>query len=132
MNRAKVVERQVADKIKRQHGKGSYTKRGDKGEEVGEKRGGKFHELNNFASTNANPKHKRLKYHEIRSLPPDSKASEYGFDNCRHCVELGLDSNHIFYNCKNNPKWKPYEPKKSNPQRNLATAPSTSKQSKAK
>ncbi len=96
VNRAKVVERQVADKIKRQQGKGNYAKRGDKSEELGEKRGGKFHELNNFAATNDNPKRKRLKYHEIRSLPPDSKASENGFDECRHCRELGLDSDHIF------------------------------------
>ena len=108
VNRAKVVERQVADKIKRQQGKGNYTKRGDKSEELGEKRGGKFHDLNNFAAANDNPKRKRLKYHEIRSLPRDSKASEYGFDECRHCRELGLDSDHIFYNCKKNPKWKPF------------------------
>ena len=129
MNRAKVVERQVADKIKRQQGRGNHAKRGDKSEELGEKRGGKFHELNNFAAANDNPKRKRLKYHEIRSLPPDSKASEYGFDECRHCSELGLDSDHIFYNCKKKPKWKPFSPKKEhkgdqrNLQRNLITNP---------
>ena len=96
---------------------------------MGEKRGGKFQELNNFAAVNDTTKRKRLKYHEIRSLPPDSKASEYGFDECRHCSELGLDSDHIFYDCKKNPKWKPFSPKKEhkgdqrNLQRNLITNP---------
>jgi len=90
INRAKVVERQVADRLKRQQGKGQYAKRNDKVDEVGEKRGGKFTELNKFAATNENPKRKRLSYHQIRSLPPDAKASDHCFDNCRYCIELGL------------------------------------------
>ena len=130
VNRAKVIERQVADRLKRQQGKGQYAKRNDRGDEVGDKRGGNFQELNTFAAVNDNPKRKRLSYREIRSLPPDAKASDYGFDDCRHCIELGLDSDHVFYNCKKNPKWKPFSPKKDhkgdqrNLQRNLAATPS--------
>jgi len=56
VNRAKVVERQVADKIKRQQGKGNYAKRGDKNEDPGDKRKHFTPELNNFAATNDNPK----------------------------------------------------------------------------
>ena len=88
VNRAKVVEKQVVNRLKRQQGKGQYAKRNDKVDEVGEKRGGKFPELNNFAAINDNPKRKRLSYHQIRSLPPDAKASDHGFDNYRHCKGL--------------------------------------------
>ena len=59
VNRAKVVERQVVDRLKRQQGKGQYAKRQDKGDEVGEKRGGKFPELNNYAAINDSPKRKK-------------------------------------------------------------------------
>ena len=75
VNRSKVVEKQIADKPKRQQGRGNYAKRDDRNEEVGGKWGGKFQELNNFAILTDDPKHKKLKYHEIRNLHPDAKAS---------------------------------------------------------
>ena len=116
INRAKMVEKQVKQKRMR------FKNQNEK--ETNLKRDRTSAELSNFAlikeQTNQpkGDKSTRLTYQEIRLLGKSAKASDHGFENCRYCEELKLDSNHIFINCDNNPRKKRSDSKRNN-QRNL-------------
>ena len=102
VNRAKMVEKQVTQK--RARSKNQNLK------ETNLKRDRTNAELSNFAlvkeQTNQpkGDKPTRLTYQEIKLLGKSAKASDHGFENCRYCEELKVDSNHIFINCDNNPR----------------------------
>jgi hypothetical protein len=116
VNRAKMVEKQVTQK------KARSKNHNPKGNNL--KRDRTNAELSNFALVKEQTdqpkgdKHTRLTYQEIKLLGKSAKASDYGFDNCRYCEELKVDSNHIFINCDNNPRKRRGEPRRNN-QRNL-------------
>jgi len=110
VNRAKMVEKQITQKRARSKNKDP--------KETKLKRGRDNSELSNFAAAKEHDKTTRLTYQEIKLLGKSAKASDHGFENCRYCEELKVDSNHIFINCDNNPRKRRNDLRKDN-QRNL-------------
>jgi hypothetical protein len=134
VNRAKMVEKQVTLKKERYKNQNNKDSKVQAEKELNLKKERINNELSNFAAVKdqpitsstklSTPKTKKhhdspFTYEEIKAMGKTAKASETGFENCRYCEELNLDSDHIFINCENNPRNQKKRNNKRNHQRNL-------------
>jgi hypothetical protein len=131
VNRAKMVEKQVTLKRERYKTQNNKDLKAQTEKELNLKKERINNELSNFAAVKdqlstspgkpSTPKTKNknkdspFTYEEIKAMGKTAKASETGFENCRYCEELNIDSDHIFINCENNPRNK----RKNNKRKNM-------------